>query len=169
MRFAVVHHSVNANSYSSTQVHGILRGIQRYHLSQGWDDIGYNFAVDRFGTIWEARYGSAVAPIIGGHALGFNSGSVGVVMLEEFGSVLPTEAASRAVGDVAGWKLALHGADPRGSTTEISGGSSTIPADTTVTIPSIVGHRDLSATSCPGANLYTRLPLNRSTAGARYD
>lgn len=169
VRFAVVHHSVSANSYSSTQVPGILRGIQRYHLSQGWDDIGYNFAVDRFGTIWEARYGSAVAPVIGGHALGFNSGSVGVVMLGEFGSVLPTEAASRAVGDVAGWKLALHGADPRGSTAEISGGSSTIPADSTVTIPRIVGHRDLSATSCPGANLYTRLPLIRSTAGARFD
>ncbi len=168
-RFAVVHHSVSANAYSSTQVPGILRSVQQYHLSQGWDDIGYNFAVDRFGRTWEARYASTVAPVIGGHAKGFNSGSVGIVMLGEFGAAAPTDAAVRAVGDLAGWKLGVHGADPRGSTTEISGGSTSIPDGRVVTLPRVIGHRDISSTSCPGSNLYARLGTIRSIAAARYD
>jgi hypothetical protein len=169
VRFAVVHHSVSTNSYTSAEVPSILRGIQRYHLSKGWDDIGYNFAVDKFGGIWEARYGSTVAPVVGAQAAGFNLGSVGIVTLGEYGAALPTEAATRAVGDIAGWKLALHGSDPRGTTTEISGASSTIADGTVVTIPRLVGHRDLAATSCPGANLYARLSIIRSRAATRFD
>ena len=56
LKIAVVHHSVNANTYPSAEVPGLLRSIQAYHQDvQGWDDIAYNFAVDRFGQIWEAR------------------------------------------------------------------------------------------------------------------
>lgn len=169
VRFGVVHHSVSSNSYQRSEVPAILRSIQRYHLSQGWDDIGYNFAVDRFGGVWEARYGSLAAPVIGAHAVGFNSGAVGVVMLGEYGAALPTDSATRAVGDVIGWRLATFGADPRGSTTEISGESSKYPDGQVVTIPRVVGHRDLGLTSCPGSNLYARLSTIRTIAATRFD
>ncbi|OWY62664.1 hypothetical protein B7486_57210, partial [cyanobacterium TDX16] len=55
---AIVHHTVNGNGYSQGQVAGMIRGIQAFHQgSNGWSDIGYNFVVDRFGTIWEGRQG----------------------------------------------------------------------------------------------------------------
>ena len=48
------------------EVPGIIRGIYAYHTrSKGWSDIGYNFLVDRFGRIWEGRYGGVDRPVVG--------------------------------------------------------------------------------------------------------
>src|SRR5690606_30963577 len=60
-----VHHTVNANNYTEAQVPGMLRSIYAYHVkSRGWSDIGYNFLVDRFGRIWEGRYGGIDKPVV---------------------------------------------------------------------------------------------------------
>ena len=76
---AVIHHTVNGNDYSVAQVPSMLRSIQAYHQNtRGWDDIGYNFVIDRFGTIWEGRASSLYQPVIGAHARGVNDGSVGI-------------------------------------------------------------------------------------------
>ena len=57
-QIAFVHHTAETNSYSSAQVPAIIRGIYDYHVNgQEWNDIGYNFLVDRFGRTWEGRYG----------------------------------------------------------------------------------------------------------------
>ena len=79
IRFAVVHHTAGTNDYRPAQAAAILRGIELYHVkSNGWNDIGYNFLVDRFGTVYEGRAGGIDRNVIGAHALGFNTGSVGV-------------------------------------------------------------------------------------------
>jgi hypothetical protein len=36
----------------------MIRAIYAYHtLTLGWSDIGYNFIVDRFGRLFEGRWG----------------------------------------------------------------------------------------------------------------
>ena len=78
LELSVVHHTAGTNSYSAAQSAAIVRGIQRYHvLSNGWNDIGYNFLVDKYGRIFEGR-GGGIQNVIGAHAQGFNTGSVGV-------------------------------------------------------------------------------------------
>lgn len=150
---AVVHHSVSSNSYSQAEVPGVIRGIQAYHMGgRGWSDIGYNFVVDRFGGVWEGRAGSLDGPTIGAHAAGFNTNSVGVVVLGDYTSATPSSAAVESVSRVVGWKLASHGTNPVGTVTRTAGtGSTRYAPGTTVQIPRVVGHGDVGSTSCPGS------------------
>lgn len=142
---AVVHHTVNDNGYSAAQVPSMLRSIQAYHQnSRGWDDIGYNFVIDRFGTVWEGRAGSLYQPVIGAHASDANTGSVGVAYLGDGNSAGLTAGAVTALGRFLGWKLPLHGARPSQT--------------------NIVGHRDVGQSACPGGRVYGQLGAIRSKA-----
>ena len=158
LKLAVVHHSATGNDYTQADVPGILRSIQAYHIdSNGWSDIGYNFAVDKFGGIWEGRDGSLNGNSIGAHAEGFNSGSVGVVALGNYENGTPTPAQVGSVTEVIAWRFASSAIDPTSSVAFTSGGSSTVPAGTVVNLPRVVGHRDVGSTDCPGSALYSRL------------
>ncbi len=170
LKLAVVHHSVNANTYTREDVPAMLRGIQRYHMDvQGWNDIAYNFAVDRFGRIWEARAGGVTRDVIGGHAQGFNTYSTGIMVLGDFTSAEPSQAAVNAVSDVIGWRFARHQVDVRGSTQFASLGGPRYESGTVVQLPRIVGHRDVGQTGCPGSRLYARLAEIRVRAIARME
>ena len=69
-------------AYTAAQSPAIVRAIQLYHVKgNGWNDIGYNFLVDRFGQVFEGRYGGIERNVVGAHAEGFNTGSVGVSLL----------------------------------------------------------------------------------------
>lgn len=158
MKLAVVHHSVNGNTYSADQVPALLRAIQAYHMdSNGWDDIAYNFVVDRFGRIWEGRAGGIDQVVLGGHSAGFNTSSVGVVVLGDFTSAVPSSAALEGVARVIAWKMAIHRVSPSSSVEYTTNGSSRWAPGTTLNLPRVVGHRDTQSTSCPGTQLYTRL------------
>jgi hypothetical protein len=170
LKIAVVHHSVTNNTYSSEQVPALLRSIQTYHMDvQGWNDIAYNVAVDRFGRIWEARAGGVDKSVIGGHAQGFNTYSSGVMVLGDFRSAQPSQAAVDAVADVIGWRFADEQVDVRGTTQFTSLGGPRYTSGTVVQLPRIVGHRDVGVTSCPGSELYRRLGEIRMKAAAHFD
>jgi len=58
IKIGFVHHTDTSNDYTPGQSASIVRSIYAYHvLSNGWSDIGYNFLVDRYGQIFEGRYG----------------------------------------------------------------------------------------------------------------
>lgn len=171
--FAVVHHTDNANGYAASDVPAMLRSIYAFHTgSNKWCDIAYNFLIDRFGRIWEGRLGGVDQPIIGGHAKGFNTNSVGVAFLGQHqpgaspAAVRPSAASLTAAGQIIGWKLALHNRDPQASTLVVSKGSPKYPEGQAVTLHRVSGHRDVGLTSCPGDLLYTELATIRATAKA---
>src|SRR3546814_17775469 len=85
----------------------MLRSIQTYHMDvQGWNDIAYNFAVDRFGRTWEARAGGVTQTVIGGHATGFNTYTTVVMVLGHLTSTTPSHPSVAPVPPVICWKVA---------------------------------------------------------------
>ncbi len=165
IQMGFVHHTVNANDYAAADVPAMLRSIQAYHMdSNGWDDIGYNFLVDRFGTAWEGRAGSLDGPVIGAHTGGFNTGSVGVAVLGDFRQATPSQASIETVSRVIGWKLGISGVDPNGTATMTSGGNDKFAEGEVVVFPAVSGHRDGKSTDCPGQRLYDQLPAIRNAA-----
>lgn len=167
LKLAIVHHTAGRNGYAYGEVPGIIAGIQRYHMdSNGWNDIGYNFMVDRFGRIWDARQGGTHNAVIGGHAYGHNTGSTGISVLGNHDSAWPAAAAIEAVTALAAWKLDLHGCDVAAPVWY-----SSAAAGKSGTYQRIIGHRDVGAagggTACPGKHLYPQLGSIRADAHMR--
>ncbi|HEX2173234.1 MAG TPA: N-acetylmuramoyl-L-alanine amidase, partial [Dehalococcoidia bacterium] len=44
--------------------------------------MGYNYLIDRYGNVYEGRYGGD--NVVAGHALCYNRGSVGIALLGDF-------------------------------------------------------------------------------------
>ncbi|WP_241740998.1 peptidoglycan recognition protein [Streptomyces sp. L2] len=168
VKAAFVHHTATGNTYTCAQAPSVIRGIYRYHVkSMGWRDIGYNFLVDKCGTVYEGRAGGVAKAVYGAHTRGFNTDSMGIAVIGSYGSAKPSRAVVQAVARLAAWKLGLYGADPRGKTSLTSGGGNLYAKGKIVRLNVISGHRDGFATSCPGKRLYAKLGTARSTA-ARY-
>jgi uncharacterized protein with LGFP repeats len=168
VQMAFVHHTVTANAYAPEDSAGIVLGIARFHRdSNGWNDIGYNFLVDRYGQIFEGRAGGVDLPVVGAQTQGYNSLSTGIACLGTFTSVAQTPEGMDALARLIGWKLSLHGIPTEGSITVTSPGgpSNRFPSGTSVTFERISGHRDGNSTSCPGDVLYGQLEALRAAAG----
>ncbi len=106
VKVAYVHHTVNPNDYTREEAPAIVLGMCRYHRnSNGWNDIGYNFLVDRFGTIFEGRAGGIDQPVIGAQAQGYNAQSTGIANLGTFTSSGQTPEALDAMAALIRWKL----------------------------------------------------------------
>jgi hypothetical protein len=163
VHFAIVHHTAGSNSYSASQSASIVRAIELYHVeANGWNDIGYNVLVDKYGQIFEGRYGGMTRAVIGAHAEGFNVGSVGIALLGNYDSAKPTAAARAALVSLLAWRLDLAHVDPLSKVVRVSDGNPRYPAGRKVTLNAISGHRDTGPTSCPGTNLYAQLPAIRA-------
>ena len=53
-----LHHTAGSNNYTRAQAAAQVRAAYQYHAQNlGWCDIGYNALVDKYGTIYEGRYG----------------------------------------------------------------------------------------------------------------
>ncbi|MEV0374151.1 N-acetylmuramoyl-L-alanine amidase [Streptomyces sp. NPDC050636] len=165
VRAAFVHHSASGNNYTCAQAPSVIRAIYRYDItSSRWRDMGYNFLVDKCGTVYEGRAGGVTEPVLGAHTLGFNENSMGVAVLGTFTETEPPRAAVRAVGRLTAWKLGLYGVDPRGTSRLLSGGGNRFEQGSEVELNVISGHRDGFKTKCPGDRLYEKLGHTRDFA-----
>lgn len=161
VKAALVHHTVTSNLYAPDDGAAMVLAICRYHRNgNGWTDIGYNFLVDRYGTIYEGREGGIDRAVVGAQAQGFNATTTGISNLGTFTSGGQTAVALQANARLIAWKLGLHGVPLSGEASIRSGGGrlSRYPAGAVVKIPTVSGHRDVGSTDCPGTSLYAQLP-----------
>ena len=175
IKIGFVHHTVTASNYPQAQAAAQVRAVYAYDtLGLGISDMGYNFLVDRFGTIYEGRAGGVDKAVIGAHTAGFNENSFAVAVLGDFQHDRPSSATLSAVvtavGSVAGWKLGLFHRDPMAPVSLVSNGkygTSRYEAGQVANIPySLIGHGDIGSTACPGKYLRTQLALIRQVARA---
>ncbi len=150
-KMVFVHHTAGSSRYSPRESPAIVRSIYAYHTQgQNWCDIGYNALIDRFGNIYEGRRGGIRKPVRGAHAGDWNTNAVGVSLMGNFQRAEPTRRILNALVRFAGWRLGSSFTPVRGSTS-IAGRQ----------FARISGHRDAMSTSCPGSNVYDRLPRIR--------
>jgi len=160
VRAAVVHHTVNANNYSEAEAPAMVLGICHYHRNgNGWDDIGYNALVDRFGNVYEGRAGGLRKAVVGAHAQGFNSQTTGVAVLGTYMTQRISKPAMRGLVRFLAWKLVRHNRTTKGKAKLRSGGgpASRYPKGKLVRTKRIMGHRRLGLTACPGDLLNRQL------------
>ncbi|HEY5248580.1 MAG TPA: peptidoglycan-binding domain-containing protein [Dermatophilaceae bacterium] len=153
-----VHHTDSANNYIAADVPAMIRGMYAYHVQTlGWNDIGYNFLVDRFGRTWEGRYGGMDRPVAGAQTLNYNSVSMGVSAIGNFDIAAVPQAMTDAFKRVFAWKFSLNGVPANGTSPVTAYGKY---------LQRVSGHRDAFSTACPGRYLYAKLPEIRAGAAA---
>lgn len=163
----IIHHTAStklvADTDGSGQYKSMVNNIYKYHTSSktwvdqngtnytGFGDIGYNYLIDPEGNIYEGRKGGNGS--VGGHASGFNTGSVGISIIGNYqdGSAGQTNTelnpkVDAALAKLVGWIAANNGIDLND---ESSFGGKTIDG--------VVGHKDVAATQCPGNIIYDQL------------
>lgn len=169
---ATVHHTAGSNNYTEAQAPGIVRGIWNYHTyTLGWGDVGYNAMVDKYGNIYEGRYGGLDRAVQGAHVGGFNQNTWGVSVLGNYQTAVPTQASLQALGDIIGWKAAVSGFDPMGSSyhyADFDFKGSKYRAGQGGMFPNINAHRDFHYNECPGQNLYNQMGTVRTIANTKY-
>jgi hypothetical protein len=157
VRFLLVHHSASRNGHTSDDAPAILRSFYDYHTGpdKGWIDIAYNFLIDTGGGAWEGRAGSLDGPVAG-DATGGNQGfSQLLCVIGDYNTAQPTQASLSTLIVLLAWLADRYRLDtgPTSQVTFTSRGSNVWPSGTSVTTRAITGHRSMSRTSCPGANL----------------
>ncbi|MFF1766047.1 FG-GAP-like repeat-containing protein [Streptomyces sp. NPDC058249] len=173
IKAAVIHHTGvdSDNKLSCGESRARLRTIQQEHFSRGYFDIGYNFVVDKCGQIFEGRSGGMDLPVIGAHDIGFNTNTVGISYIGNYETAKPSRAGLEAISRIVAWKFGMYGVDPNAKVTLVSGSpkgqdGNLIEKGTSITLPTVFGHRDTNATACPGANLYPKLAEIRRYAAS---
>ncbi len=127
-RSVVVHHTGIGGDNNVT-----AQTIHQMHLRNGWAGIGYHFLIRKDGSIETGR------PLdqIGAHAYGYNRSTVGVCLAGNFDFETPSNAQIVSASELIAFLCSVYGLTPNKRT--------------------VVGHRDLDPTDCPGNLFYPHL------------
>ncbi len=152
----IIHHTDTTNFQDPLIA---IRSIYYYHaVTRGWGDIGYNYLVDFMGNVYEGRVGGD--NVVGGHAYQYAHGSSGIGTMGRFAVESETPETLAGLVWITAWT---------GRYLDALGFES---FHEKVDLPTICGHRDVNASTCPGDQLYADLPTIRDyvneilTAGA---
>ncbi|MEO8084898.1 MAG: N-acetylmuramoyl-L-alanine amidase, partial [Ardenticatenales bacterium] len=150
----IIHHTVTQND--PVDPAAVMRAIYYFHaVTRGWGDIGYNFLIDHRGNVYEGRFGGERDGKIsqGGHALQFNTNSIGIALLGTFTDVRPPALSESALVSFCAAKAFRYHVDPQAGVTLLG----------TRFAHGLMGHRDAlpGHTACPGDAAYARLDAVR--------
>lgn len=157
---AFIHHTDSLNGYSRSQSASVVLGVCLFHRNVNrWNDIGYNFLVDRYGQVFEGRAGGMEAPVVGAQAGGFNLFSTGIAAIGTYSSQRFSSAGMNSLAELLAWKFSQLGVSAVGTVTVPSDGGpfTQFRKGTPVTLNHVAGHRDADSTACPGSALYAQL------------
>ena len=148
----VIHHTAGEEGAKYPDQMSVVRNLYYGHaVGNGWGDIGYNYVIDANGVIYEGRSGGG--GVVGGHTLGYNYGTIGIVLIGDYDVRNVEQAQQDALANLIAYKSYQYGINP----------------DSMVylknkNIQTVVGHRDLNSTNCPGTSLYGRVSDTRFKA-----
>lgn len=160
VKAAAVHHTVTANSYTRSEAKGIVLAICRYHRNaNGWNDIGYNALVDRFGRLYAGRAGGLDRAVVGAHTLGYNAETAGISAIGNHSTAGATRATLKGYAHYIAWKFEHHGRPPGGRTTLTSqgGDGNRYRRGTKVSVARVFRHGQVNFTACPGDGLEAQM------------
>ena len=82
----IVHHTSLSGSTPES--------VRQTHIAEfGWQEVGYHWIIDKQGKLHQGRE----EDLVGAHCQGKNSTSIGVCVLGDYQSEMPSEAAVRAL------------------------------------------------------------------------
>jgi hypothetical protein len=167
----IVHHTGTPNSV--TNYAGLCRGILANETSGEYIDIAYNWLIDPNGRIYEGRWARNYPPgaphtgeslganVRGAHAIYHNAHTIGVALMGTYDAIDPPPAMVNALVTLLTWKCARWGINPLGR------GLYTASNGAVADLFNICGHRDTSATDCPGQRVEPMLPAIRLRVAGR--
>ncbi len=148
----IVHHTAASSQWNTTgqaSSASMVRGLQNYNLdNNGYCDIEYHWMIDKFGNIFEARYGGMNGSLVKGAHDGNNSNSHGISLMGYFHTPYNHQAPQVMLNqlyDLIAWRMP-SGWSPYGAGTYNS-----------VTVGYLDGHRKVKATACPGDLIHPNL------------
>jgi len=142
IRSLTVHHD-GMSPFQSTLFDDTARrieAIRNSHVSKGWADIGYHYAIDPAGRAWECRPES----LQGAHVKHYNPGNLGVVILGNYEEQRPTAATLAALNTLIASKIDRHH----------------------LAINRVYTHREWAPTACPGRHVQAHMQVARASGGA---
>ena len=141
----IVHHTAAASQWNTTGLADSaanVRALQNYNLDvNGYCDIEYHWMIDKFGNIFEGRYGGMTGALIRGAHDGNNFNSHGVSLMGYFHSPYNHQAPAVMLNQLyalIAWRMPA-GWSPYGSGTYNGN-----------IVGFLDGHRKVKATACPG-------------------
>lgn len=111
----ILHHAV---------FNGTVEQIHNMHLNKGWSGIGYHFYVRKDGKIYRGR----PEDMIGAHAYGFNTTSIGICFEGNFEKDIMSDKQTEAGQDLVDFLKNKY------------------------KVGKVIGHKDVNKTACPGKN-----------------
>jgi len=149
----IVHHTAGSSQGGAATV----QAIWDFHVrTNGWDDIGYHYLIDPQGVVYEGRADST----IGAHFSCMNTGTIGIALLGNYQSAMPTAAAQQALENILAQRACTYQIPPADSSPHLA---------SQLLLPHVAGHRHGNISSsgcpvgtlCPGDSLFSTLPALR--------